>query len=69
MHFCNDPAYLEREMPGWSSLGSAWGSTRAEDGICSLHALYLSATQSCERFEARTERPRLAGYQDDGSSR
>jgi hypothetical protein len=52
-HFRNDPAYLEKEMPGWSSLGSAWGSTRAEDGICSLRELYLSASQGCERFECR----------------
>lgn len=52
-HFCNDPAYLETEMPGWSALGSAWGSTRVEDGICSLRGLYLSATQSCELFAVR----------------
>jgi hypothetical protein len=51
-HFRNDPAYLEAQMPGWSSLGSAWGATRAEDGICVLRDLYLAATRSCDRFEA-----------------
>jgi hypothetical protein len=52
-HFRNDPGYLEAAIPGWNALGSAWGSTRAEDGICVLRDLYLSATQGCERFEAQ----------------
>jgi hypothetical protein len=50
-HFHNDPRYLEAAFPGLNSLGSAYGSTRAEDGICELRGIYLSAEQGCERFE------------------
>ena len=54
-HFRNDPAFLEAAIPGWASLGSAWGSTCAEDGICDLHELYLSAGHHCDRFEGREQ--------------
>jgi len=53
IHFHNDPHHLERSFPGWRSLGSAFGSTCADDGICELHGLYLSARQSCEYHAPR----------------
>jgi hypothetical protein len=53
LHFHNDPEYLEAAFPGWTALGSAYGSTRAEDGICELRGLYLSAEQCCESHEPR----------------
>jgi hypothetical protein len=53
VNFCNDPAYLERAMPGLTSLGSAHASVRAEDGICSRHDRYLSAGASCADFTAQ----------------
>jgi len=56
-HFHNDPKYLEAAFPGWTALGSAYGSTRAEDGICELHGLYLSAAQGCDRHEAKNCAP------------
>ena len=49
-HFRNDPAFLEASFNGLSALSSAWGSTRADDGICVLHGRYLSAEASCEDF-------------------
>jgi hypothetical protein len=52
-HFHNDPRYLEAAFPGLNTLGSAYGSTRAEDGICELRGIYLSAGQWCERFTPR----------------
>jgi hypothetical protein len=52
-HFRNDPAYLEAAMPGLSSLSSAYGSVRADDGICLRHDRYLSARASCADFSAR----------------
>ena len=52
-HFCNDPHHLERSFPGWRSLGSAFGSARADDGICDLHGLYLSARQACRHHAPR----------------
>jgi hypothetical protein len=52
-HFRNDPRYLEAAFPGWSALGSAYGSTRAEDGICELRGIYLSARGSCGQHVRR----------------
>jgi hypothetical protein len=48
---------LEAAFPGWSALGSAYGSTRAEDGICELRGIYLSAEGSCEQHEVRGATP------------
>ena len=52
-HFRNDPKYLEAAFPGWAALGSAYGSTRAEDGICELRGIYLSAEQCCQHHQFR----------------
>ena len=51
-HFRNDPAYLEAIFPGMSAMSSAWGSTRAEDGLCLKHDRYLSADAGCARLHA-----------------
>jgi len=50
--FRNDPQYLEGEFQGWSTLGSAYGSVRKDDGICSRHEEYLSANDFCDQFKA-----------------
>lgn len=52
-HFRNDAAYLERAIPGLSSLSSATASVRADDGICELRGMYLSARASCAEFDVR----------------
>jgi hypothetical protein len=49
-HFRNSPAFLESLFPGMSALSSAWGSTRAEDGLCLKHDRYLSADSGCNDF-------------------
>jgi hypothetical protein len=49
-HFRNDPAYLEAAFAGYSAMSSAWGCTRAEDGICLRHDRYLSADAGCADF-------------------
>ena len=49
-HFRNDPAYLEAAFAGMSAMSSAWGSTRAEDGLCLKHDRYLSADAGCRDF-------------------
>jgi hypothetical protein len=46
-HFENDPRRLEAAFPGWNAMGSAWGSTRSDDGLCELRAIYLSADGTC----------------------
>ncbi len=49
-HFRNSPAFLESIFPGMSAMSSAWGSTRAEDGLCLKHDRYLSADAGCADF-------------------
>ena len=50
-HFNNSPEYLESVFKGLTSLSSAYGSVRVEDGICQLNDLYLAANRYCDRFE------------------
>lgn len=49
-HFRNDDGYLEAVFVGLTSLSSARGSARAEDGVCRRHDRYLSARASCADF-------------------
>jgi hypothetical protein len=49
-HFRNDPAFLESAFAGLSALGSAWGSTRSDDGLCLQHHRHLSAESYCPDF-------------------
>jgi hypothetical protein len=52
-HFRNDPKYLEAQFAGLTSLGSAYASVRAEDGLCLKHDCYLRADSCCADFAAR----------------
>jgi hypothetical protein len=54
IHFCNDPAFLERNMPGMASMSSAHASIRSDDGICARHDRYLSARSSCPQYESQS---------------
>jgi hypothetical protein len=49
-HFRNDAKYLETVFKGLTSLSSAYGSFRSDDGICLRHDRYLSARSSCPDF-------------------
>ena len=63
-HFRNDPDYLETVFKGLSSLSSARGSVRADDGICAHHDRYIGAEASCADYAARpasTDGTALAG--------
>lgn len=54
LHFCNDPKAIENAFAGLTSLGSGYGSTGSDDGLCSRHDRYLSARSSCSAFAPRT---------------
>jgi hypothetical protein len=47
VHFQNEPAVIEKTWPGLASVGSAFASVRAEDGLCRRHGLYLLSRDSC----------------------
>jgi len=53
VYFRNDPAHLETVFAGLGALGSAYGSVRAEDGLCDRHDRYLSAHARCADFLAK----------------
>ncbi len=50
LNFRNNPVYLEAAFKGWTALGSAYGSTRKDDGICLENDVYLSAYDWCDHF-------------------
>ena len=51
--FRNDPAFLEAAFKGLASLSSAYGSVRADDGLCLAHDRYLSGDGGCADFTPR----------------
>ncbi len=55
-HFVDDPAELERALPGLLILSSAQGDSRGDQGICLAHERFLLPTMTCDRFEARAEK-------------
>lgn len=59
-HFRNDPAYLEATFGGLTSLSSAYGSVRAEDGLCLRRDRYVCAAAWCGDFRARDARGKLS---------
>ncbi len=58
IHFMDDPDQFEAMIPGLTSMGSARASVRADDGICRVHDLIVSARDSCERYAARVTKDR-----------
>jgi hypothetical protein len=54
-YFRNDPAYLESLLNGFAGLGSAYGSTRADDGICERHGRFVGPRGACADFAASGE--------------
>ncbi len=47
-----DPQRIERDVAGISSLGSAHGCSRGDDGYCAFHDRYVTARAVCPRFRA-----------------
>ena len=49
------PAALERAVPGLNILSSAYGSVRADTGLCGRHEFFVtSATAACAEFAERS---------------
>jgi hypothetical protein len=50
--FTGAPAALERAVPGVNILSSAYGSVRADTGLCERHDVFVTArTPACPEFE------------------
>jgi len=51
--FTGAPAALERAIPGLNILSSAYGSVRADTGLCERHGVFTTAhSAGCPQFEA-----------------
>jgi len=48
--FRNDAAFVENAFAGLKVMGSAWASTRVDDGLCLRHDRHLSAEAVCPDF-------------------
>jgi|SRR6516162_8677899 hypothetical protein len=50
--FTGAPAELERAIPGVNILSSAYGSVRADTGLCKRHDFFTTAaTPACPQFK------------------
>jgi len=49
-HFADDPAALERAVPGLNILSSAFGSVRDETGLCALREAFVTPSAGCADF-------------------
>ena len=53
--FTGAPAALERAIPGLNILSSAWGSVRADTGLCGQSDTFVTAaTRACAAFSGAT---------------
>jgi hypothetical protein len=54
-HFNDDPAFIEAEIPGLTSFGSAYSSARGHAGICQKSDRFMDPVMAldCPSFEAR----------------
>ena len=52
-YFSDNPAEIEKTFPGLNALSSAYGSVRADAGICSRHDLFLTPRHQCGDFERK----------------
>lgn len=49
-HFHDDPAQVERALPGLVALSSAYASVRAQDGLCVEHGRIVNGRRRCDSF-------------------
>lgn len=59
--FIDDAADLERALPGFTILSSAYGSTRGSCGICIPRQLFQDPHAACPDFVPRPSLPAAAG--------
>ena len=71
VHFDDDPASIEAEIPGLTSFGSAYSSARGHAGICREFDRFMDPVMArdCPSFEAREKvsNPRLTGRSEEHS--
>lgn len=61
--FCDDPAAVERALPGLAALSSAHASVRAGDGLCLLHDVVTNGVRGCPEFGPAIRTPAASRLQ------
>jgi len=57
--FMNDPVEFEKTFPGFTVLSSAYGSTRADAGLCiKKERIFLPSRKACEEFALKQKNVR-----------
>ena len=54
--FTGEPAALEQAIPGLNILSSAFGSARADTGLCRRRDVLLVPAPACADFQSRAMR-------------
>jgi len=54
--FVNDPGELEQAVPGLNILSSAFGSVRADTGLCSATQTFVTPIPACDAFKTKADR-------------
>jgi hypothetical protein len=61
-YFIGAPATLERAIPGFNILSSAYGSVRGDTGLCERHDIFVTARNAaCPEFEETADPGIIAG--------
>lgn len=60
VNFCDDPARVERDLPGLAALSSAHASVRAQDGLCLLSGLVINGRRRCAAFATHEAQRNIA---------
>ncbi|MBF0265495.1 MAG: hypothetical protein HQL46_09490 [Gammaproteobacteria bacterium] len=53
-NFVVDASELEREIKGLNIVSSAYGSVRADTGLCLWHETFVTNSSSCDDFIKKT---------------
>jgi hypothetical protein len=51
-HFVSAPGDLEREVAGLKILSSAYGSVRADTGLCRVHDSFCTPDHTCPQWRS-----------------
>jgi hypothetical protein len=61
VHFRDAATEIEAALPNLTSLSSAYAAVRSDDGLCTMHDRYVTASSICDLHVSRSAEPVCAG--------
>ncbi len=55
MFFVSEPDKLEQAVPGLNILSSAYGSVRADTGLCNVSQRFVTPIAACTAFKNKNQ--------------